>query len=121
LLIGERRSGEPVEIPLRHMVVTGQTQEAGKTTTLEALIARSGVKAVAFVTKRGEGSFANARTIRALLPRAGRLAVRRVDPRGEPRREAEVRARVDHPREQGRAHAGRCAAERPEGDGDRRG
>lgn len=52
--------GEPVEIPLRHMVVTGQTQEAGKTTTLEALIARSGVKAVAFITKRGEGSFAGA-------------------------------------------------------------
>lgn len=52
--------GAPVEIPLRHMVVTGQTQEAGKTTTLEALIARSGVKAVAFVTKRGEGSFAGA-------------------------------------------------------------
>jgi hypothetical protein len=52
--------GAPVEIPLRHMVVTGQTQEAGKTTTLEAMIARSGVKAVAFVTKRGEGSFAGA-------------------------------------------------------------
>lgn len=55
--------GAPVEIPLRHMVVTGQTQEAGKTTTLEAMIARSGVKAVAFVTKRGEGSFAEARVI----------------------------------------------------------
>lgn len=52
--------GAPVEIPLRHMVVTGQTQEAGKTTTLEAMIARSGAKAIAFVTKRGEGSFAEA-------------------------------------------------------------
>jgi hypothetical protein len=56
-------SGDPVEIPLRHMVVTGQTQEAGKTTTLEALIARAGVRAVAFVTKRGEGSFSDAHTI----------------------------------------------------------
>lgn len=56
-------TGHPVSIPLRHMVVTGQTQEAGKTTTLEALIARSGVKAIAFVTKRGEGSFGDARII----------------------------------------------------------
>lgn len=31
-------SGEPVSIPLRHTVITGQTQEAGKTTTLEALV-----------------------------------------------------------------------------------
>jgi hypothetical protein len=59
----ELPSGEPVSIPLRHMVVTGQTQEAGKTTALEALVARSGVKAVAFITKRGEGSFADARVI----------------------------------------------------------
>jgi hypothetical protein len=59
----ELGTGKPVAIPLRHMVVTGQTQEAGKTTTLEALIARAGVNAVAFVTKRGEGSFANARVI----------------------------------------------------------
>lgn len=51
-------SGEPVEIPLRHMVVTGQTQEAGKTTTLEALIQRSELPGIAFVTKRGEQSFA---------------------------------------------------------------
>ena len=58
----ELGSGKPVAIPLRHMVVTGQTQEAGKTTTLEALIARAGVKALAFVTKRGEGSFHGARS-----------------------------------------------------------
>lgn len=57
-------TGDPVVIPLRHMVVTGQTQEAGKTTALEALIARSGVKAIAFITKRGEGSFTDARVIR---------------------------------------------------------
>lgn len=56
-------TGEPVSIPARHMVVTGQTQEAGKTTTLEGLISRSGLPAVAFVTKRGEQSFALGRRI----------------------------------------------------------
>jgi hypothetical protein len=50
-------TGEPVEIPLRHTAVTGQTQESGKTTTLEGLISRSGLQAVAYVTKRGESSF----------------------------------------------------------------
>jgi hypothetical protein len=50
-------SGRAVEIPLRHMAVTGQTQESGKTTTLEGLISRSGLRAVAYVTKRGESSF----------------------------------------------------------------
>lgn len=56
-------TGKPVEIPCRHMVVCGQTQEAGKTTTLEALIARSGLPAVAFITKRGEQSFNGAHRI----------------------------------------------------------
>lgn len=56
-------TGEPVAIPVRHMVVTGQTQEAGKTTTLEALIARAELPAVAFVTKRGERSFSDGRRI----------------------------------------------------------
>jgi hypothetical protein len=56
-------SGREVAIPLRHMVVTGQTQEAGKTTTLEALIARANLPAVAFVTKRGERSFGAGRRI----------------------------------------------------------
>jgi len=50
-------SGDPVAIPIAHMCVTGQTQAAGKTTTLEALVDRSGLKAIAFVTKRGEGAF----------------------------------------------------------------
>lgn len=57
-------TGEEVAIPLRHLAVTGQTQESGKTTTLEALVERAGVQAVAFLTKRGEGSFAAARLIR---------------------------------------------------------
>jgi hypothetical protein len=54
---------EPVNIPLKHMAITGQTQEAGKTTALEALITRSGLRAVTFVTKRGESSFRSARRI----------------------------------------------------------
>ncbi len=56
-------SGESVRIPLRHLCVTGQTQEAGKTTALEALIARSNKRAIAFVTKRGERSFESGRRI----------------------------------------------------------
>lgn len=56
-------TGNPVEIPVRNMCVTGQTQEAGKTTTLEALISRSGLRAVTFLTKRGEGSFRGARAV----------------------------------------------------------
>jgi hypothetical protein len=55
-------SGDAVAIPIRHMCVTGQTQEAGKTTTLEALIGRSQLRALTFVTKRGEGAFASRRT-----------------------------------------------------------
>jgi hypothetical protein len=50
-------TGRPIEIPVRHMAITGQTQESGKTTTLEAAINRSGLRAVAYVTKRGESSF----------------------------------------------------------------
>jgi hypothetical protein len=56
-------TGKPVEIPLKHMAICGQTQEAGKTTALEALITRAGVRAVTFITKRGEGSFTDARRI----------------------------------------------------------
>ncbi len=57
-------SGQPVAIPVRHMAVTGQTQESGKTTTLEALITRSGLPAIAFITKRGESGFRNSRRIK---------------------------------------------------------
>jgi hypothetical protein len=54
-------SGVPVAIPLKHLAITGQTQEAGKTTALEALITRSGLRALTFVTKRGEGAFVDGR------------------------------------------------------------
>jgi hypothetical protein len=53
----ELGTGKRVSIPLNHMVVLGQTQLSGKTTTLEALVTRSGLKAVAFITKPGEKSF----------------------------------------------------------------
>jgi hypothetical protein len=64
ILLGyEIGSGKPVSIPLRHLCATGQTQEAGKTTALEALIGRSGRRAAAFLTKRGEKSFESGRRI----------------------------------------------------------
>ena len=50
-------SGAAVKIPAGHMVIVGQTQRAGKTTALEAAALRSGFRCVAFLTKRGEGSF----------------------------------------------------------------
>jgi hypothetical protein len=56
-------TGVPVALPLKHLAITGQTQEAGKTTTLEALITRAGLRAITFVTKRGEASFQAARRI----------------------------------------------------------
>jgi hypothetical protein len=54
-------TGTPVAVPLKHLAITGQTQEAGKTTALEALITRSGLRALTFVTKRGEGAFVDGR------------------------------------------------------------
>ena len=58
ILLGyEIGTGRPVEIPLGHLVATGQTQKSGKTTLLEGLVARSNCRAVAFLTKRGESSF----------------------------------------------------------------
>jgi len=56
-------TGKPVEIPVAHMCVTGQTQQSGKTTAMEALISRSGRRAIAFVTKRGERGFEQGRRI----------------------------------------------------------
>lgn len=53
-------TGQPVDIPIAHMVVTGQTQLSGKTTTLEALVSRAtSMRSLAFRTKRGEGAFGN--------------------------------------------------------------
>jgi hypothetical protein len=58
VLLGyEIPTGEPVSIPIRHTVITGRTQESGKTTALSALISRSKRKALAFITKRSEKAF----------------------------------------------------------------
>lgn len=56
-------TGKPISIPLHHLCVTGITQLSGKTTTLEALISRSGLRALAFITKRGESGFSKLRTV----------------------------------------------------------
>lgn len=53
----EIRTGTPVHIPAAHMAITGQTQRSGKTTAMESIVERSGMKAVAFITKRGESAF----------------------------------------------------------------
>ena len=50
-------TGEPVYMRLHHLAIFGLTQLSGKTTTLEALISRSGLKAIAFIVKRGESGF----------------------------------------------------------------
>lgn len=56
-------SGRPIEISPAHLIVTGITQRSGKTTTLEALIKRSGLKAIVFRTKPGEKSFSEGTTV----------------------------------------------------------
>lgn len=56
-------TGAPVAVPIAHMAVTGQTQQSGKTTTLEALVSRSGKTALTFITKRGERCFEDGRRI----------------------------------------------------------
>jgi hypothetical protein len=67
ILLGfEIPSGRRVEIPDEgHAAFFGQTQLSGKTTLIEAITYRApaNVKAVAFITKRGEGSFLTARMI----------------------------------------------------------
>jgi len=58
ILLGfEIPTGEPVYLSLHHLAIFGMTQLSGKTTTLEALISRSGLRAIAFKTKRGETGF----------------------------------------------------------------
>lgn len=56
-------SGKEIKISPSHLIVTGATQKAGKTTTLESLIMRSGKKAIVFRTKIGEKSFLNGTVI----------------------------------------------------------
>jgi hypothetical protein len=66
-------TGARVEIPLAHTFVSGQTQLSGKTTALRAIVERSGRRALAFVTKRGENL--EGRQIRPYLPREGEAPI----------------------------------------------
>ena len=50
-------TGKEISISTSHLIVTGLSQKAGKTTTLESLIKRSGRRAIVFRTKIGEKSF----------------------------------------------------------------
>jgi hypothetical protein len=50
----EIETGEEVEIPISHTVITGLTHEAGKTTALIGIGKRSGLKIIIFKTKIGE-------------------------------------------------------------------
>ena len=50
-------TGKVVGIKPSHLIVTGLSQLSGKTTTLEALTSRSGLRAIIFKTKVGERSF----------------------------------------------------------------
>lgn len=64
ILLGfEVGTGNEVYLEDGQTVVTGMTQLSGKTTTLEALVERGKVTAVAFLTKRGESGFRNQREI----------------------------------------------------------
>lgn len=55
ILLGyEVGTGKVVHIDPDHLLGTGLTQQSGKTTMLNALISRSGRRAIAFRTKRGE-------------------------------------------------------------------
>ena len=53
----EIKTAKEIGINPSHLITTGLTQLSGKTTTLQALITRSGLKAVIFKTKIGEKSF----------------------------------------------------------------
>ena len=53
----EMGSGNQVVIEPSHLIVTGLSQKAGKTTALESFIQRSGKRAIVFRTKIGEKSF----------------------------------------------------------------
>jgi hypothetical protein len=65
ILLGfEIGTGRRVEIPeTGHLAWFGQTQLSGKTTALEAIAFRGGLRAVAFITKQGEGGFLTGRMI----------------------------------------------------------
>jgi hypothetical protein len=61
ILLGyEVGTGKECFIPIHHLIATGLTRLSGKTTTLEALIKRSGLRGIIFKTKIGEIDFPDA-------------------------------------------------------------
>lgn len=65
ILLGyEVPSGKPVYIQPHHLAAFGLTQKSGKTTILNGLIHRSGLKGIAFITKRGEAGFVDAHLVK---------------------------------------------------------
>ena len=56
-----------VSIPQSHLIVTGISHRSGKTTSLQALIKRSGKKAIVFTTKIGEAGFTEGKVIAPYL------------------------------------------------------
>lgn len=50
----EIKTGKEIDIPMAHTVITGLTQESGKTTCIMGLVKRSGLKALIIKTKIGE-------------------------------------------------------------------
>jgi hypothetical protein len=58
VLVGyEIGSGLPVYMSLHHLAIFGMSALSGKTTGIEGFISRSKLRAIAFITKRGEGGF----------------------------------------------------------------
>lgn len=56
-LLNSDTVAQPVFLHLHHSAIFGMTQKSGKTTALEALISRARLRAIAFITKRGEAGF----------------------------------------------------------------
>jgi hypothetical protein len=56
-------TGKIVTVKPSHLIATGITQLSGKTTTQEALIKRSGCRAIVFKTKVGESGFTEGKVI----------------------------------------------------------
>lgn len=64
-------SGEPVDIPLRHLGAFGVTRDSGKTTFIESAVAASDLRAITFRTKRGEIGFEGAKQLQIFFDERG--------------------------------------------------
>ena len=64
-------SGDPVDIPERNLAVFGVTRDSGKTEFIKSAVDASGLKALAFRTKRGEIEFEGAKQLRIFFEEKG--------------------------------------------------